>query len=144
MFEVASLIIVNLTIALIIGIAIGFIIGRTMKRATRKKVKSVSNDNRSFKRSINPIFAKNSNIDNKPFVMSTPSSKGKDELTKINGINSQIETDLNNLEIFYFEQISSWSHENCAWVEEFLRIPHCIEKDKWISQAKSLEKESVG
>ena len=150
MIETASLIVVNLLIAAIIGMIIGYIIGRN-SGTTFKPSNNEKNDNRNEKKdfksksSVNPIFRKNSNVDNKPLVLSSPRPSGKDNLLKIKGIDSKVESDLNKLGIFHFNQIASWSNKNCDWIEEFLLLPGCAKKNQWSEQAKILEsgKETV-
>ncbi len=140
MFGIASLIVVNLIIAAIIGMIIGYIIGKN----SFPKIKSIANEkteenrNERFKHTLNPIFKKNSNLDFKPLVLSTPKPIGKDNLKKIKGINSKIELDLNNLGIYHFEQISKWSNKNAEWIEEFLLLPSIARSNQWIEQAKIL------
>lgn len=141
MLEIASLIVVNLVIAGVIGFIIGFIVGRNRF----PKIKSIENDNNmddlrseKIKHSLNPIFKKNSNLDFKPLILSTPKTTGKDNLTKIKGINSKIEIDLNNLGIYHFEQISKWSNKNAEWIEEFLLLPGIARSYQWVEQAKIL------
>ena len=110
MFEIASLIVVNLVIALIIGVIIGYLIGKR----NFPKIKSIGNDkfddlkDEKVKYALNPIFKKNSTLDFKPLILTSPKPSGKDELIKIKGINNKIESDLNNLGIYHFEQISKW------------------------------------
>lgn len=140
MLEIASLIVVNLVIAGIIGFIIGFIVGRNRF----PKIKSLENEklddvrSEKTKHSINPIFKKNSNLDFKPLILTTPKPTGKDNLTKIKGINTKIEMDLNNLGIYHFEQISKWSNKNAEWIEEFLLLPGIARSYQWIEQAKIL------
>jgi len=153
MIEVASLIVVNLLIAAFIGLLIGFFLGRASKPSYTPPVdntESIQDDGEmspsvNKKPSLNPIFRKNSSVDNKPLILSSPRQAGKDNLKKIKGINSEIETELNNLGIFHFDQISKWTNKNCDWVEEFLQLPGCAKKYQWIDQARILEsgKETV-
>lgn len=140
MLEVASLIVVNLVIAGIIGIIIGYIIGKN----SFPSIKPIGNEtkpedkNEKVKHAINPIFKKNSALDSKPLILTSPKLTGKDSLTKIKGITSKIESDLNNLGIYHFEQISQWSNKNCEWVEEFLLLPKIVRGNQWVEQAKVL------
>ena len=142
MFEVASLIVVNLIIAAIIGFIAGYIIAKTKylridcPDSNNKQVDAKSEP--KTKSGINPIFKKNSKLDFKPLVLSSPRPVGKDNLKKIKGINSVIENDLNSLGIYHFDQISSWSTKNCDWIEEFLHVPGCAKNNQWVDQAKIL------
>ena len=142
MVEIASLIIVNLCIAAFIGFIAGYIIAK----AKASKIESIDTDDFSeikdetkSKMAINPIFKKNSHLDYKPLVLSSPKPSGKDNLKKIKGINSKIETDLNNLGIYHFEQIAKWTNKNCDWIEEFLLQPGCAKNFQWVDQAKILQ-----
>ncbi|MBU3015248.1 hypothetical protein KO488_10800 [Poseidonibacter lekithochrous] len=148
MIETASLIVVNLIIAAFIGMIIGYLIGKnsgsTYNPSKNDNKKDVKDDNKS-KTSVNPVFRKNSNVDNKPLILSSPRPSGKDKLIKIKGIDLKVEENLNKLGIFHFNQIASWSSKNCDWIEEFLSLPGCAKKNQWIEQAKILEsgKETV-
>ncbi|MGB1226950.1 MAG: hypothetical protein ACPG9K_03585 [Poseidonibacter sp.] len=150
MIETASLIVVNLVIAAIIGMIIGYLIGKNSGntyKPSNNENSSNSNDTKDVKSksSVNPIFRKNSSVDNKPLILSSPRPSGKDNLIKIKGIDSKVENDLNKLGIFHFNQIASWSSKNCDWIEEFLLLPGCAKKHQWVEQAKILEtgKETV-
>lgn len=140
MFEIASLIVVNLIIAAIIGFVVGYIIAKSKY----SKIDSIEGDNKDLrpetkaKSGINPIFKKNSKLDFKPLILSSPKLIGKDNLKKIKGINSKIENDLNTLGIYHFEQISNWSAKNCDWIEEFLHFPGVAKSNQWVDQAKIL------
>jgi predicted flap endonuclease-1-like 5' DNA nuclease len=140
MFEIASLIVVNLLLAVIIGFIIGYLVGKN----NSPKIKSIRNNNcdesrdEKVKHSINPIFKKNSTLDFKPLILSCPKLSGKDALTKIKGIDKKIESDLNNLGIYHFEQISKWSNKNSEWIEEFLLLPGIARANQWVEQAKIL------
>lgn len=148
MIETASLIVINLIIAAFIGVIIGYLIGKnsgsTYNPSKNDNKKDVKDDNKS-KTSVNPVFRKNSNVDNKPLILSSPRPSGKDKLIKIKGIDLKVEENLNKLGIFHFNQIASWSSKNCDWIEEFLLLPGCVKKNQWIEQAKILEsgKETV-
>ena len=140
MFEIASLIVVNLIIAAIIGFVVGYIIAKSKY----SKIDSIEGDNKDLrpetkaKSGINPIFKKNSKLDFKPLILSSPKPIGKDNLKKIKGINSKIENDLNTLGIYHFEQISNWTAKNCDWIEEFLHFPGVAKSNQWVDQAKIL------
>jgi len=139
MIETASLIVVNLLIAAFIGMIIGYIIG---KNSNYEYSASNKEDSKSFtksKSSVNPIFRKNSNVDNKPLILCSPRALGKDKLTKIKGINLQLEKDLNKLGIFHFSQIALWSNKNCDWIEESISQEGCVKNNQWVEQAKILE-----
>lgn len=136
MLEVASLIVVNLIIATVIGFIIGLIVGRaSVWSFSSNPTPTISSQAQT---GINPVFKKNSSVDNKPLVLSSPKAAGKDNLRKIKGIDYKVEEDLNNLGIYHFEQISKWSSKNCDWIDEFLLLPGQSKKFQWVEQAKIL------
>ena len=142
MIETASLIVVNLVIAAFIGMIIGYLLGKSSGSTYRpSNNKNIKDDvvNIKSKSSVNPIFRKNSSVDNKPLILSSPRPSGKDKLIKIKGIDSKVEENLNKLGIFHFNQIAAWSNKNCDWIEEFLSLPSCAKKNQWVEQAKILE-----
>ena len=63
-----------------------------------------------------------------------------DDLKRIKGIGAVIEKTLNELGVYQFEQISQWSNENCAWVDNFLSFPGRIDRENWVDQATLLAK----
>lgn len=142
MLEIASLIVLNLCIAALIGFALGYTIGK-LKGSKIEFIETndsfENKDEIKSKMSINPIFKKNSHLDYKPLVLSSPKPSGKDNLKKIKGINSKIESDLNNLGIYHFEQIAKWTSKNSDWIEEFLLQPGSAKNFQWVDQAKILQ-----
>jgi len=61
-----------------------------------------------------------------------------DDLKRIKGVGSVIEETLNDLGIYQFAQIESWTNDNTAWVENFLAFPGRISRENWVEQAKTL------
>lgn len=74
----------------------------------------------------------------KPVALPSPRDGKKDDLKKISGIGPKIEGLLNGLGIFHFDQISSWTPKQIAWVDDYLSFKGRIERDQWIKQAKEL------
>lgn len=126
MLEIASKIVLCLSIAAIIGFFIGYIIGRATKKGNGNNYQ------------INPVFTKQGNTYNKPFILGQPRPCGKDDLKAINGVDNKIENQLNNMGIFHYDQISKWTQNNCEWVEEYLSLEGQICENHWIEQAKDL------
>lgn len=62
----------------------------------------------------------------------------RDDLKRIKGIGPKNEQALNELGIFTFAQIATWTPENISWVEGFLSFPGRIGREDWIAQAKVL------
>ena len=62
-----------------------------------------------------------------------------DDLKRIKGVGSVIEETLNGLGIYQLQQIANWSHDNIAWVENFIAFPGRISREDWINQARTLD-----
>ena len=67
------------------------------------------------------------------------SHSAKDNLQLIKGIGKVLEKVLNDLGIYRFEQISSWTKEEVIKVDEPISFPGRIEREEWIKQAKQLD-----
>jgi predicted flap endonuclease-1-like 5' DNA nuclease len=68
------------------------------------------------------------------------SSEAKDDLQKITGIGPYTETKLNDLGIFTFEQISSFTEEDIKTVTKLIKFfPDRIKNDRWVSKAQQLK-----
>ncbi len=122
--EIASQMILCLVIAAFIGFLIGFFLGRIQKQ---ERFSSGYNYN---------DYKVRGNVYNHPTILSKPRPTGKDNLKQIEGIDAQLERDLNNLGIFHFDQIAKWSKKNCEWVDKYLELDGKIENDEWISKSK--------
>ncbi len=87
----------------------------------------------------NDIDEKDSNK-SMPKVLDAPINGKPDNLCKIKGIGTVIEGKLNDLGIFHFEQIASWSEEEIKWVDGHLSFSGRIIREDWVGQAKLLAK----
>lgn len=63
-----------------------------------------------------------------------------DDLKQISGIGPKLETVLNELGIWSFDQIAAWKVEEVAWVDDYLSFKGRISRDDWIGQAHALTK----
>jgi predicted flap endonuclease-1-like 5' DNA nuclease len=75
----------------------------------------------------------------KPSFLKEPNGK-PDNLELIKGIGSTLHKVLNELGVFHFEQIASWSKKEIAWVNDHLAFSGRIEREEWVQQAKKLLK----
>ena len=50
----------------------------------------------------------------------------------------QVEQVLNGLGVWTFDQVSKWTAEEIAWVDDYLQFKGRIERDDWIRQAAAL------
>ena len=70
----------------------------------------------------------------KPTALTKPDGR-PDDLTNIKGIGPKLSSLLNQLGIYHFKQIASWSEAEAAWVEDHLAYKGRITRENWISQA---------
>jgi NADH-quinone oxidoreductase subunit E len=114
---------------------------KTLPVATRVSAKGISLPKVSMQDD------KPETVSGKPKGLSEPRLGGRDDLKLIAGIGPKIETILNGLGIYHFDQIARWSPKEIAWVDGFLKFNGRILRDQWIGQADALaaggEKEYV-
>ncbi|WP_394358495.1 NADH:ubiquinone oxidoreductase [Halocynthiibacter halioticoli] len=74
----------------------------------------------------------------KPRTMKAPRKAGADDLKKLKGVGPKLESTLNELGIWHFDQVAKWGAAEIAWVDERLKFKGRIERDGWVDQAKIL------
>ncbi len=75
----------------------------------------------------------------KPRTMKAPRKSGADDLKMIKGVGPKMETMLHGLGFFHFDQVSKWSDEEVAWVDQNLEgFKGRVTRDNWVEQAKVL------
>jgi predicted flap endonuclease-1-like 5' DNA nuclease len=74
----------------------------------------------------------------RPVGLDAPRDGRKDDLTHIIGVLPVIETALNKLGIFHFDQMGALTDENIAWIEGHLGVPGRIGRELWREQAREL------
>jgi predicted flap endonuclease-1-like 5' DNA nuclease len=74
----------------------------------------------------------------RPAGLDGPRDGMKDELTHIIGVLPVIETALNQLGIYHFDQVGALTDENIGWIETHLGIPGRISRELWREQAREL------
>lgn len=79
----------------------------------------------------------------RPAQLEKPFTEKGDDLTLIGGIGPKIQEVLHELGIFHFEQISAWTPENVAWVDEYLSFAGRITREGWVEQARVLAGEAA-
>lgn len=62
-----------------------------------------------------------------------------DDLMKIKGIGEKIQTTLNSLGFYTFEQIANLTDEEIDYINQHLSFKSRIESENWIGQAKELQ-----
>ncbi|MGB7318317.1 MAG: NADH-quinone oxidoreductase subunit E [Planktotalea sp.] len=75
----------------------------------------------------------------KPRTMKAPRKSGADDLKMIKGVGPKMENLLHSLGFFHFDQVSKWSDEEVAWVDQNLEgFKGRAVRDNWVEQAKVL------
>ena len=75
----------------------------------------------------------------KPRTMKAPRKAGADDLKMIKGVGPKLEKLLNTLGFFHFDQISKWSDDELAWVDQNLEgFKGRASRDEWVAQAEIL------
>jgi predicted flap endonuclease-1-like 5' DNA nuclease len=75
---------------------------------------------------------------NKPAGITAPRNGRPDELTNVIGILPIIETALNTLGIYHFDQVAELNEKQTAWLEAHLGIDGRISREHWREQAVEL------
>lgn len=66
-----------------------------------------------------------------------------DDLKQINGIGPVIETKLQTMGVWTYQQIADWKKAERDWVNGALAFKGRIEREEWVKQAKALAKKSA-
>jgi NADH-quinone oxidoreductase subunit E len=74
----------------------------------------------------------------KPKLLKEPRDGKPDDLKKIKGLGPKMQQALNDLGVFHYDQILSWSDAQIAWVDAQIEARGRIERDDWVEQAKAL------
>jgi predicted flap endonuclease-1-like 5' DNA nuclease len=72
--------------------------------------------------------------------LALPAARGgaPDDLRLIEGVSPRIESTLNSIGVYHFDQIAGWTGQNVAWVERYLAYKGRIGRERWVEQARSL------
>lgn len=77
--------------------------------------------------------------EHKPRLFAAPPPQGADDLKLIWGVGPKLETLLNELGVYRFDQIAGWNDMNLRWVDQSLdAFKGRAVRDRWIEQSKKL------
>ncbi len=110
------------------------ILNRKLKDS-KSKIKELNALLDSSKKDKNPDVVDISPV---PKLLKEPVNGKKDNLTLIKGIGIVLENKLNDLGIFHFSQIASWTQTQIDWMDLKVPFPGRIKREKWVEQAKKL------
>jgi predicted flap endonuclease-1-like 5' DNA nuclease/chromosome segregation ATPase len=74
----------------------------------------------------------------RPIALPAARSGAPDDLRLIDGVSPRIESTLNSLGVYHFDQIAAWTGQNVAWIERYLAYKGRISRERWIEQARAL------
>ena len=80
----------------------------------------------------------------RPQGLEAPRGGVADDLKRITGVGPKLEETLNGLGIYHFDQISLWTPDTVAWVDNYLSFKGRIDREEWIAQAKAFAAEKNG
>ncbi len=79
--------------------------------------------------------------DGKPEMLKKARASGADDLKQIKGVGPKMETMLNKMGVYHFDQVSGWRAQEVKWVDENLEgFKGRVSRDEWVKQAKILAK----
>jgi NADH-quinone oxidoreductase subunit E len=79
--------------------------------------------------------------ESKPRTMAAPRQSGADDFKRISGVGPKLETTLNEMGFWHFDQIAKWSDDEVSWVDSRLKFKGRIRRDDWIAQAAAFSGE---
>jgi len=79
--------------------------------------------------------------DGKPEMLKKARASGADDLKQIKGVGPKMETMLNKMGFYHFDQVAGWRVKEVKWVDENLEgFKGRVSRDEWVKQAKVLAK----
>ncbi|MBK0328719.1 NADH-quinone oxidoreductase subunit E [Rhodobacteraceae bacterium F11138] len=75
----------------------------------------------------------------KPALLEAARDGTADDLKMIKGVGPKLESALNSIGVFHFDQIANWSPAEVVWVDQnLIGFKGRVSRDNWVDQAKSL------
>jgi predicted flap endonuclease-1-like 5' DNA nuclease len=74
----------------------------------------------------------------RPASLQAPRDGGKDDFGLIKGIGPAVESSLNGLGIYHFDQIADWDQKAVVWIENHFGFKGRITRERWQEQARDL------
>jgi predicted flap endonuclease-1-like 5' DNA nuclease len=100
---------------------------------------SGTQDSASAPSASNSGVQEDTNEGSKPEALSAPKGGKADNLKEIKGVGPKLETMLNDMGFYHFDQIANWGPEEVAWVDANIKgFKGRVSRDNWVDQAKTL------
>ncbi|MCL4120430.1 UNVERIFIED_CONTAM: hypothetical protein GTU68_001659 [Idotea baltica] len=75
----------------------------------------------------------------KPVFLDAARDGTPDDLKLIKGVGPKLESALNSIGVYHFDQVASWSPAEVAWVDQnLIGFKGRVSRDDWVEQAKKL------
>ena len=72
-------------------------------------------------------------------MLRAPRDGGADNLKLIKGVGPKLEAMLNDMGVYHFDQIATWTASEVAWADANLKgFKGRVSRDAWVDQAKAL------
>jgi len=84
-----------------------------------------------------PVFWRAAASSRGPDLLDAPNG-APDDLTQIKGIGAKLSAALNELGVYHFSQIASWSQADGEWIDDQLAFKGRVAREDWISHAQAL------
>ncbi len=82
--------------------------------------------------------------DGKPEMLTSARAGGADDLKQIKGVGPKMETMLNKMGFYHFDQVAGWRAKEVQWVDDNLEgFKGRVSRDEWVKQAKVLARGGV-
>ncbi len=114
---------------------------KTPVKTSVKKTSAAAAAGKTASAKSAPAKVTTAKVNDRPTGLDAPKSGKADDLKRISGIGPKLESVLNDLGIYHFEQIAAWTPKQVTWVDDYLRFKGRIKRDRWIAQAKTFIKE---
>jgi predicted flap endonuclease-1-like 5' DNA nuclease len=76
----------------------------------------------------------------RPEALPAPRGGSRDNLKQIKGMTPALESSLNELGIFHFDQIAAWDPKAVVWMDGHLALKGRIGRERWLEQARDLSR----
>ena len=74
-----------------------------------------------------------------PEMLAAARDGGADDLKQIKGVGPKMQTMLNEMGVYHFDQVAGWSADEVSWVDQNLKgFKGRVSRDNWVEQAATL------
>ncbi len=132
---------------LILALVLGFVAGVVYCKYNHDELENFSSvllkpENSEILNPIEEPICKQDTQIKEEIAQKQQSKQEKDDLTKIKGIGSKLEENLNQLGIYTYRQIASWDEDDIKYINENLKFKGKTKREDWVLSAKEILKSS--